>query len=438
MAQQNAALITYGCQMNKHDSERMAGILRNKGYNMVEDPLEADLILLNTCSIRDKAEQKVFSQLGRLKRLKRDKPGMIIGVAGCIAQQEGSKLIERVPHVDIVLGTNNLDDLPGLLERALNGHKVWHTTEDDGYFGPVSHIERKSKVTAWVEVMRGCDNFCSYCVVPYTRGRERSKPPRIVEEEVRALAEEGYKEVTLLGQNVNSYGQGLNEGIDFPGLLERINSIPGLCRIRFVTSHPKDLTLDLIEAMARLDKVCPHIHLPLQSGSDRILELMNRKYTSKNYLERVNALRHAVSGLAITTDIMVGFPGENDEDYNYTKDLLQRVQFDNIYLFKHSSRPGTKATALEGEVSQEVKDVRFDELLALQKEITLSKNRTLEGKTEEILVEGPSKTDSSKKTGRTGANKIVNFPGLEIQPGDLIKVKITRGGLYSLEGVMLN
>lgn len=436
MTGQRAAVITYGCQMNKHDSERIAGILRSQGYTLVEDPLEADLVLLNTCSIREKAEQKVFSQLGRLKGLKRDKPGMLIGVAGCIAQQEGSRIIERVPQVDMVFGTNNIDALPQLLQRARRGHKVSETAEDDSYFGQVACIERDSKVTAWVEVMRGCNNFCSYCVVPYTRGHERSKPARMVEEEVKVLAGQGYKEVTLLGQNVNSYGDSSEENLDFPGLLERVNAVPGIQRVRFLTSHPKDLSERLIEAMASLEKVCPHIHLPLQSGSDRILDLMNRKYTSADYLERVMRLREAVHGVAISTDIIVGFPGESMGDYIFTRDMLQQVQFDNIYLFKYSSRPGTRASLLEGTVPQREKDARFDELIAIQKEIILSKNRALEGRIEEVLVEGISKTDSAKNTGRTVTNKIVNFPISNSRQGDLIEVRIRRGGLYSLEGTI--
>ncbi len=437
MAEKSAAVLTYGCQMNKHDSERISGILRAQGYDLVEDPLEADVVLLNTCSIREKAEQKVFSQLGRLKRLKSNNPGALIGVAGCIAQQEGARIIERVPHVDIVLGTNNIENLPRLLELARRGHKVSETTEDDRYFGQVTRVQRESRVTAWVEVMRGCDNFCSYCVVPYTRGRERSKPPEMVVEEVRTLAEEGYKEVTLLGQNVNSYGRGLDDGIDFPGLLERVNAVPGLRRIRFVTSHPKDLSDKLIEAMAGLEKVCPHIHLPMQSGSDRILDLMDRGYTSRDYRSRVNRLRQAVPGIAISTDIIVGFPGESKSDYIYTREMLQDVQFDNIYLFKYSARPGTKASTMNGEVAQSEKDARFDELITIQKGITLAKNRGLEGKREEVLVEGPSKTDKTRNTGRTGANKIVNFSGCDSRPGDLMEIEITRGGMYSLEGILI-
>ncbi|RMG67026.1 MAG: tRNA (N6-isopentenyl adenosine(37)-C2)-methylthiotransferase MiaB, partial [Nitrospirae bacterium] len=319
-------ITTWGCQMNFHDSERVLGLLSSRGYTPVDDPKEADLILLNTCSIREKAEQKFMSTLGRLKHLKKRKRGLRIGVLGCIAQQSGEKLKEKAPYVDYVIGPQNINRVGEALETSEA------VLTDDNPDIALSDIpaRRESTVTAWVNIMYGCNNFCSYCIVPYTRGRERSRPAENILREIEDLVKRGYKEVTLLGQNVNSY----RGNVDFPGLLRLIDQIEGLERIRFVTSHPKDLGEDLVEAMAECEKVCEHIHLPLQSGSDRVLKLMNRKYNFSEYMEKIKMLREAIPDIAITTDIIAGFPTETDDDHQATIKALKEIEFDGIFAFK--------------------------------------------------------------------------------------------------------
>jgi|Deesub1362B_J571_1020462.scaffolds.fasta_scaffold00827_16 tRNA-2-methylthio-N6-dimethylallyladenosine synthase len=419
---------TWGCQMNFHDSERMLGVLQKEGFVSVDDPKEADLVVFNTCSVREKAEQKFMSELGRLRHLKRSRPDVKIVVAGCVAQQKGEAIIERMPHVDCVLGPQNI----GRIGETLVQSRAVLTEDNPDIAETDLPAIRKEGVSAWVNIMYGCNNFCSYCIVPYTRGRERSRPPESILVEIKELVSKGYKEVTLLGQNVNSY----RGGISFPELLRLVNQIEGLERIRFVTSHPKDLGDDLIEAIATLDKVCEHIHLPLQSGSDRILGLMNRRYTYNDYLRKVEKLRSAVPGIAITTDIIAGFPTESEEDHRATINALKEIEFDGIFAFKFSPRPMTKAAEMEGQLPEELKGERLSEILQLQDEITEKKNRTLEGRVVEVLVEGPSETDKSKLTGRTRTNKIVNFYGDPINNiGRLLKVRITKGLRHSLEAI---
>ncbi len=418
---------TWGCQMNFHDSERMLGVLQREGFVSVDDPKEADLVVFNTCSVREKAEQKFMSELGRLRHLKRSRPDIKIVVAGCVAQQKGEAIIERMPHVDCVIGPQNI----GRVGEALVQSKAVLTEDNPAIAETDLPAVRKEGVSAWVNIMYGCNNFCSYCIVPYTRGRERSRPPESILTEIRELVSKGYKEVTLLGQNVNSY----RGGISFPELLRLVNRIEGLERIRFVTSHPKDLGDDLIGAIATLDKVCEHIHLPLQSGSDRILRLMNRRYTYDDYLRKVEKLRSAVPGIAITTDIIAGFPTESEEDHRATINALKEIEFDGIFAFKFSPRPMTRAAEMDGQLPEQVKRERLSEILQLQDEITERKNRTLEGRVVEILVEGPSETDKSKLTGRTRTNKIVNFYGDPINIGRLLKVRITKGLRHSLEAI---
>ncbi len=421
---------TFGCQMNVHDSEKMAGILEGKGYLQTDNIQKADLIIYNTCSIRQKAEQKFYSELGRIKSYKKRKPGLKIAVAGCIAQQEGKNIFKKAPHVDLVLGPQNLQVLRCVtkktFERVATADNPDIATKD-------LPVKRTEGVSAWVTIMYGCNNFCSYCIVPYTRGRERSRPSENVYREVSELAMMGYKEITLLGQNVNSY----SSDVDFPGLLKMLDRIGGIERIRFVTSHPKDLSLDLIREMSDLPKVCEHIHLPMQSGSSRILKGMNRKYTYDIYSRKVSELRRHIPDIAITTDIITGFPGETEKDHGLTIDALREIAFDGIFAFKFSPRPGTKAASLEDLLTEEEKSERLYEILELQDEITLRKNRSLEGTVQEILIEGKSETNRNLFSGRTRTNKIVTIPKDSLEKGDLIKVEVVRGRKHSLEGKRL-
>jgi tRNA-2-methylthio-N6-dimethylallyladenosine synthase len=439
MNEKKLALLTYGCQMNKHDSEKIAGILREENYLLTDKLNQADMILLNTCSVREKAEQKIYSQLGRLKKFKEKNPGLIIGVCGCTAQKEREKIFEKVPFVDLVFGTHNIHHLSYLLKncKSGNGKTIEILDEADAQEAPVP-ICRESRVSSWVSIMQGCNNYCSYCIVPYTRGREKSLPSSFILDEIAKLCEEGYREVTLLGQNVNSYGKDRKGEIDFPDLLERINQINGLERIRFVTSHPKDISDKLILKMAELPKVCEHLHLPVQVGSNTTLEKMNRGYTQEQYRETVEKLRKLVPDIGLTTDIIVGFPGEKKPDFLETKRLINDMKYDSIFLFKYSPRTGTEASLLEDDVSKEEKQRRFDEILNLQKEITLEKNKGYKGKSVEVLVEGESKRNKDKLTGRTRDSKIVNFSGPDELTGNLVNVVISKGGLYSLEGILLN
>lgn len=413
--------------MNVHDSEKIAGILSQEGFSFTQNPKEADVIIFNTCSIREKAEQKFFSELGRIKHLKKKRPDLKIAVAGCIAQHRGEDIFKRAPHVDIVFGPQNIYRLKELL--MIEGNAI--ANEDNPDLAEIDlPVLRRDQGRAWVSIMYGCDNFCSYCVVPYTRGRERSRPSENIIREVRELAEKGYKEVTLLGQNVNSY----RSSLDFPGLLKAINSIDGIERIRFVTSHPKDLSVELIMAMRDLEKVCEHIHLPLQSGSSKILRLMNRGYDFDGYRRKVDLLRREVEGISITTDIIAGFPGETEEDHALTLKALREIEYDGIFAFKFSPREGTVAAEMEGQLDDETKLGRLQEILHLQDEITLKLNKKLEGSTQEILVEGKSESDPSMMTGRTRTNKIVNFSGKRLYSGMIIQVKIIEAKRHSLLG----
>lgn len=412
--------------MNVHDSEKMAGILKAEGYAEAANAEDADLIIFNTCSIRQKAEQKFRSELGKIEALKNKKPLLKVAVAGCIAQQKGRDILKKNPHVDYVFGPQNIYKLSGILKTD-----SMVCTEDNPELQNINlPAERRENVKAWVSIMYGCNNFCSYCVVPYTRGRERSRPSQNIYEEVCGLAEKGFKEITLLGQNVNSY----NRDVDFPGLLRKISAIEGLERIRFVTSHPRDLSDGLISCIKELPKVCEHIHLPLQSGSSRILKLMNRGYALEDYLEKAEKLKELIPGIAITTDIIAGFPSETDKDHSMTITALGQIEFDGIFAFKFSPRQGTKAAEMDGKVPEEIKSQRFNEILQIQDSITSRKNKGLEGTVQAVLVEGPSKTDKGKITGRTRTNKIVNFEGNGTLIGRLVNVEIKTAMRHSLEG----
>ncbi len=421
---------TFGCQMNMHDSEKMAGLLSEEGYSPVDNPGEADIIIFNTCSVREKAEQKFFSELGRIKSLKKKRPALKIGVAGCIAQAQGKKILKRAPHVDFVFGPQNIH----LLHRLIDANASVIANADNPEIAETDlPVMRGAKGRAWVSVIYGCNNFCSYCIVPYTRGRERSRPSHNILEEIEDLAGKGFKEVTLLGQNVNSYLSDIN----FPSLLKKINSIRGIERVRFVTSHPRDLSNELISAMCSLDRVCEHIHLPLQSASDRILRLMNRGYLFDEYRRKVDMIRSMVKEISITTDIITGFPGETGADHADTLKALRDIEFDGIFAFKFSPRTGTKAALMENHIAEGVKSERLSEILEVQDKITLKLNKKFENSIQEILVEGFSETDKNFLTGRTRSNKIVNFKGDDSWRGRIIRVKIIEAKRHSLKGELL-
>ncbi|MDP2168563.1 MAG: tRNA (N6-isopentenyl adenosine(37)-C2)-methylthiotransferase MiaB [Thermodesulfovibrionales bacterium] len=420
---------TFGCQMNVHDSEKMAGILKASGMAQAEDQSDADIIIFNTCSIRQKAEQKFRSELGRIKSVKKKRPGVKIAVAGCIAQQRGAEIFKRAGHVDYVIGPQNIHLIGDMVKSE--GVKKTALEDNPDIAGLELPALRGEKGRAWVSIMYGCNNFCSYCIVPYTRGREKSRASESILREIRGLAKDGFREVTLLGQNVNSF----RSDTDFPELLHKINEIEGLKRIRFVTNHPRDLSDRLVEAMERLDKVCEHIHLPLQSGSTRILGLMNRGYAYGDYKEKIDKLRDRMPDISITSDIIAGFPTETDKDHGDTVKALGEIGFDGIFAFKFSPRPGTAASLMEGQLPEDLKAERLHEILRIQDGITLVKNKGLEGSIADVLVEGLSQTDGDRLTGRTRTNKIVNFkkdPG--ISAGSIIRVRILEAKKHSLKG----
>ncbi len=425
------AVITLGCQMNRHDSERIAGALE---YDVTEKREDADFLLINTCTVRDKAEQKFFSLLGRLRPLKANNRNLVIGVAGCVAQDRGEDIIRREPMVDLVIGTRAMDRTPEMLERFYETGEPQVDTSDSSTHDEYP-MKRESEISAWVSIMQGCDNRCSYCIVPDTRGRETSRPAESILGEIRALARDGYKEVTLLGQNVNSYGAGLWPRMDFARLLRQVSGVDGLERIRFVTSHPKDLTDDLINAMGELPNVAPALHLPMQSGSDRVLDMMRRGYTVDHYFDRMEKLRAKVADIAITSDIIVGFPGETEEDFEATAAAIHRARFDNIFLFKFSPRRGTPAAELGGRVDPVVLGARFDRIMRIQKKITAEKHEAWVGREVDIIVEGPSKKNQAVYTGRTAHNLLVHFQSHIDYTGKTIRVRIKQAGNYSLRGI---
>ena len=434
---------TYGCQMNEHDSEQMLRLLEGISYSETDEAKEADLILINTCSVREKPEHKVYSALGRFKRLKEEND-TIIGVAGCVAQQEGERLLDRIPYLDMVIGTQAIPVLPELVQKVeAFGQRVCEIGFDpDGVYLKTDLAKRPfaagsiplPKVKSYVTIMQGCDHFCSFCIVPYVRGRERSRPSREIIEEVKHLAEMGVKEVCLLGQNVNGYGKGMKGELNFSNLLERINEVEGVERIRFTTSHPRDLSDELIQAYSRLSKLCEHIHLPFQSGSNNILKVMHRGYTRESYLEKIDRLRETCPSIALTADVIVGFPGEGDEDFRQTLDLVEKVRFDDLFSFKYSPRKGTRAAQFEDKVEERVKQERLSILQEIQKRMTLQKNQSLVGFVQEILVEGQSRQSDRDMTGRTRSNKIVNFEGSLSFVAKLVRVRITKAYPHSLRG----
>lgn len=433
-------IITYGCQMNVHDSEKLAGMLSEIGYTETSSQHDADLVLFNTCCVRENAELKVYGNVGALKAYKQANPNMIIGVCGCMMQQEeiAKFIVDRFPFVDLVFGTHNLHRFPQLILQALDSsHTIIEVLDEEGTI--VEHIptKRDKGVSAWTTIMYGCNNFCSYCIVPYVRGRERSRDPEEIVNEITKLGNQGYKEITLLGQNVNSYGKDMGGGYLFHDLLSDINKINSIERIRFMTSHPKDLSKELIRTMANSEKVCEHLHLPIQAGNNRILKAMNRKYTREEYIGLVKSVREAMPDIALTTDIIVGFPGESSQEFEDTLDIIKRLKFDSAYTFIYSPRKGTPAVNIEDKISIEEKKERLAKLIEIQSKISRMKNDAYIGKVKEVLVEGRSKTNDKVLTGRTRENKIVNFIADEKVIGQLIRVKITKARSWSLEGEVL-
>ncbi|MBA4389703.1 MAG: tRNA (N6-isopentenyl adenosine(37)-C2)-methylthiotransferase MiaB [Syntrophus sp. (in: bacteria)] len=423
----------FGCQMNDHDMERMSALLIDGGLTCIDDAQEADVIIVNTCCVREKAEQKFYSRMGRLKSIKAKK-GTILGVTGCIAQLEKRSILDRIPFIDFALGPSNIHKINEAVERATKGIPSFDFTENGcSTTLLIKPINQNSGVKTSVTIMKGCNNFCSYCVVPYVRGRESSRESGEVLDEIRGFVAAGIKEVTLLGQNVNSYNKSSGD-ISFPELLRRINDIDGIERIRFVTSHPKDLSPDLIDCFGALDKLCEAIHLPFQSGSDKILELMNRGYTKNDYREKIAALRTRCKDMAITADCIVGFPGEDEKDFFDTMNLIEEVRFDNIFSFAYSPRKFTRAATLPGEVARDLAMERLHHFQDTQKAITIAKNRVMIGKKVEVLVEDISKNSEEELMGRTRTNKIVNFKGKRNLIKKLVEVEIIKGYANSLKG----
>lgn len=429
-------LRTYGCQMNVHDSEEIKYYLESLGYEAVEELELADIVVLNTCAIRENAKDKVFGYLGRCKHLKKEKPDLIITVAGCLMQKpnEIEEIHNRHKYIDIVIGTHNLNELPNLIEEANNKktQNIEVYSNSDVVFENVKY-NRDSKISAWINIIYGCDKFCTYCIVPFTRGRERSRKMEEVLEEVSNLKEQGYMEVTLLGQNVNAYGKDLDLGYDFATLLEEVAKI-GIPRIRFVTSHPWNFTDKMIDVIAKYDNIMPYVHLPIQSGSDDILRKMNRKYTIDEYKKLFDQIKNKVKDVAITTDIIVGFPNETDEDFKKTLDIVNYCKYDGAYTFIFSPREGTAAARMEDKVSMEVKEKRLQELNNLVNKYSLESNQRLVGKVVEVLVNGISEKDNNKVYGYTDTMKLVNIVGGNELIGKIVQVKITDAKSFSLDG----
>ncbi len=431
-------IVTFGCQMNEYDSIRIQELLSDD-YTLVDNPSDADLIILNTCTIREKAEHKVYSLLGRFKHLKRKNNGLIISVAGCVAQQRGRYLIERFPFLDIVFGPHRIFELPDAIRAVESGKgPVCLNTLEKQFIipAPSKKLWGIDPVRAYVTVMQGCDNFCTYCIVPLVRGREASRPPEDIISEVEKLVDSGIKEITLLGQNVNSYGNKEQGFPSFAELLQEVSHVPGLKRLRFTTSHPKDLSQDLIECFGTIDILCPHIHLPVQSGSNNVLKAMNRKYTRERYVNLVSSLRDICPDISLTTDLIVGFPGETEKDFEETLSLLEIVRYDQIFAFKYSPRQGTRAADFPDQVPEEIKKKRLAQLFERQDKIGIEQLSRFVGKELTVLVDGHSKSYPSELCGRTPGNHVVNFVGHESMIGKEVPVKIERACLHSLRGTL--
>ncbi|WP_270453549.1 tRNA (N6-isopentenyl adenosine(37)-C2)-methylthiotransferase MiaB [Halonatronomonas betaini] len=438
----NYHIITYGCQMNEHDSEKIAGMLESMGYQETDDHAGADIIVFNTCLIRKNAELKVFGKVGSLKQLKEDNPEMIIAVGGCMMQQKGpvDELYQKYPQVDIIFGTHNIHKLPSLINQVKHGEeRVIDVWEEDKGLIPDLPSKRRNKFQAWVTIIQGCDNYCSYCIVPHVRGSERSRPLEDIVDEVKKLVADGVIDITLLGQNVNSYGLDLDDDYDFPDLLSELAKINGLEKIKYMTSHPKDLSDKLIKTVARNDNISKHFHLPVQSGSSRILKAMNRKYDREHYLGLINKIRDNIPDAVITTDFIVGFPGETESDFEKTLSLVEKVRFDMAYTFAYSPREGTPAAKKADQISSEEKHRRLQALMDKQNQISYEVNQELIGKEIDVLVEGESKKDPDYFSARSDGNKLVIIPAKTKKLiGNIITAKINEAGSWTLYGDIVN
>ena len=436
-----AMVDTYGCQQNEADSEKIRGYLAEMGYGFTQDEFQADVIVVNTCAVREHAEMRVLGNVGALNHTKKNKPEQIIAVCGCMVQQQhmAEKIKKSYPVVDLVFGPHELWRFPELLEQVMTRHKRVFATEDSS--GAVAEgipLRRDGTVKAWLSIMYGCNNFCSYCIVPYVRGRERSRLPEDIVREARELVEQGYKDITLLGQNVNSYGKDLDCGVDFSDLLRMINNIPGDFLIRFMTSHPKDATEKLFQTMAECEKCAHHIHLPVQSGSDRILKVMNRNYDSAKYIRQVELARRYMPDLVITTDIIVGFPGETEEDFEDTIKLCEKVRYDAMFTFIYSKRVGTPAASMPDPYTREEKQKHFDRLMEVSNRISAEKHKEYEGKTFRVLVDGETGKDEYNLSSRTNGGRLVHLKGDPSLVGQFVKVKITASNTWALYGEIEN
>lgn len=425
---------TFGCQMNEHDSERMLYFLEQIGYGQSQKRDDADIIIINTCAVREKAANRLFGHLGNLKPIKEANPGMLICVGGCTAQNIRDQIQKKCPFVDIVFGTHNISELPALIDQRIKGEKGICSVIDDGFDHDLDKVKRISSFQALVPITTGCNNFCSYCIVPYVRGREKSIEPDSIIRSIKDMVSEGIVEVTLLGQNVNSYGKDTDKDINFSNLLESVSDIAGLKRIRFMTSHPKDCSPELIKVVGTRDNIVNHFHLPLQAGSNRILEKMNRKYSREQYLDIIDNIRNSIGSSTITSDIIVGFPGEERKDFEDTLDMVKKVRFGRAFTFIYSPREGTDASKMEDTVSLEEKKKWFSELLQVQNQISCEENEKFSGMKVEVLVEGKSHKDDKLLEGRMENNIVINFEGKSDLIGKIVPVKIVRARTFHMMG----
>lgn len=432
---------TFGCQMNEHDSEKISWVLEDMGYEETDMDEESDLIIFNTCAVRKSAENRVYGQIGELKNLKRKNPNLIIAICGCMMQREEvlEFITSKFKHVDIIFGTNNIHKIPQLLNNyEKTGQTVIDIIEENREIDESLEANRKYSFKSFVNIMYGCNNFCTYCIVPYTRGRERSREPELIIKEIEKLSENGCVEVTLLGQNVNSYGKTLDIDYSFADLVRAIDKIEGIERIRFMTSHPKDISDELIKLYGEMDKLCNHLHLPVQSGSNRILKLMNRKYTREDYLNIINKIKAINPKISITTDIIIGFPSETEDDFNDSLELVKEVGFDSAFTFLYSVREGTPAAKMKDQVDDKIKHLRFQRLMDVLHPIGLEQNKKLLGKTVKVLVEEVSKNNEKILSGRTNSAKLVHFEADRSLIGQLVDIRINNVKTFTLEGVLVS
>lgn len=430
-------IVTFGCQMNENDSEKISGMLKTLGYVEENDVNKAGLVILNTCSVRENADERVFGNIGAFKTVKKTNPDLILAVCGCMMQQPEivSQIVKTYPQVDLVFGTHNIHQFPELLNNyMINGKRLIEVWDDSDTIVEDLPVDRKYPFKGFVTIMNGCNNFCTYCIVPYTRGREVSRQPDKIAEEVQALVKDGCVEITLLGQNVNSYGNDLGDDTSFAKLLRKLNAVENLKRIRFMTSHPKDLTDEVIEAIADCDNVCNYIHLPIQSGSTRVLKAMNRKYTQEDILDRVKSMKEKIPGVAITTDIIVGFPGETEEDFLETLKVIEACAFDSAFTFLYSIRTGTPAATMEDQIPEDVKHDRINRCLEVLHQISHDINQGYRDTIVEVLAEEPSRNNPERLTGRTRTGKLVNFKGDPSDIGTQVMLRITDAKTFSLDG----